>query len=116
MGEFEAAVVAWREAPFPSGSDLDELDELHADLVLADTWVAESVIPFVERGVHDPARVAVIDNLRKLDERAIRLMKSCGLEHQRQADAYRRYIELLRRVYQGFLEQRSPTPRAEDAS
>jgi len=60
MSDFEAAVATWRSQPFPSGSINDALDELHADLVLADTWVAEAVIPFVDHGALQPAHVDVI--------------------------------------------------------
>jgi hypothetical protein len=49
---FQEAYAAWRLQPFPSGSTNDEIDELHADLALVDSCVAETVLPFVERGEH----------------------------------------------------------------
>ncbi len=70
MGALEDAVATWRDQAFPPGSATDALDELHADLALADTWVAESVIPFVEHGLHKPARVDVVTGLRDLGARA----------------------------------------------
>lgn len=54
MDHFSRAVEAWRREPFPPGSATDALDELHADLALADSWLAEAVIPFVDRGVFEP--------------------------------------------------------------
>jgi hypothetical protein len=60
MGDFEISVAAWRDEPFPHGNDTSEaLDELHADLVLAETWVAETVPPYVTRGEDQPAQVDI---------------------------------------------------------
>ncbi len=108
VGGFEDAYTTWRSQRFPPGSAHDALDELHADLALADTWVAETVIPFVEHGVHHPARANVRDELRKLRSRAVELGKAGDLEGKRLADSYREYAELLLRVYEGFIARREP--------
>jgi hypothetical protein len=108
VGGFEDAYTTWRSQRFPPGSAHEALDELHADLVLADTWVAETVIPFVEHGVHHPARVNVIDELRKLRSRAVALGQAGELEDKRLADSYRDYAELLLRLYEGFIARGEP--------
>lgn len=103
MGEFEDAYIAWRNQPFPSGSGDDSLDELHADLALADSWVADSVIPYVERGIFQPAQLDVIGELGKLRGRALELRAGGGREDPALYDAYRDYADLLVRVYEGFV-------------
>jgi hypothetical protein len=107
MSSFEDDVAAWRACPFPPGSRDDSIDELHADLVLADTWVAETVIPYLTSGIYVPAKVDVIRELRKLRRRALELSRrSTHQEERGLTDSYRYYIDLLRRVYQGFTEHR----------
>lgn len=103
MGDFEAAYVAWRNRPFPPGSHDDSLDELHADLALADGWVADSVIPYVERGIFQPAQLDVIEELARLRDRAVDLRGAGGEDDPTLSDAYRDYADLLLRVYEGFL-------------
>jgi hypothetical protein len=103
MGDFEDAYTSWRGQPFPPGSADDALDELHADLVLADTWVAESVVPFVERGLYQPARIDVIAELRKLRDRAVQLRRDRAGDDAGLCDAYRDYAGLLLRLYEGFI-------------
>ena len=102
MGDFEDAYIAWRNQPFPPGSADDSLDELHADLALADAWVADSVIPYVERGIFQPAQLDVIGELGKLRDRAVELRPG---EDPSLSDAYRDYSDLLVRVYEGFLSK-----------
>jgi len=110
MSDLEAAVSTWRHKPFPSGSANDALDELHADLALADTWVAEAVIPFVDHGTFQPAQVDVIGETRKLRDRAAQLGRSSSGEDKTLADAYRDYAALLMHVYESFLTRASSKP------
>ena len=100
MAELEDAYAAWRSRPFPPGSSDELLDELHADLALADTWVAEAVIPRVEHGLHQPARADVIDELEELRDRAVELTETSGrFADGDLADDYREYVDVLLRVY-----------------
>jgi hypothetical protein len=110
MGDLEDAYASSRKQPFPPGSNHDAPNELHADLALADAWVADSVIPFVERGLKHPAQVDVIEELRKLRTRAAELGHAGNREDTRLADSYREYAELLLRVYEAFLTQPRPEP------
>ncbi|WP_370246877.1 hypothetical protein [Nocardioides sp.] len=105
MANFEEAVREWREASFPHGSALDVLDEVHADLVLYDTWVAESVLPYVDRGIWEPA---VPDVLGALDEliRQVEKLRAEGTDDLDAACAYLAYAELLRAVYVAFVRER----------
>ena len=104
MREFEDAYSSWRGQPFPSGSSRDALDELHADLALADTWVAETVIPYVENGLRRPARVDVDTELRRLRTRAVELGQVGDAEDRRLANSYRDYAGLLLHLYAAFLD------------
>ena len=103
MSEFDEAVAAWRVLPFPPGSTSEPVDELHADLVLADSWVAESVIPYIERGSRKVSNVDVIGRLNEFSTRATELQESSERPEDRQLLAsYRAYIESLLRVYRAF--------------
>ena len=73
MTELDDACESWQRQPFPPGSSDDAIDELHADLALADSWIAEAVLRLVEHGQLKFARVDVIDELRTLAERAAKV-------------------------------------------
>jgi hypothetical protein len=105
MAEFEEAVSAWRNQPFPPGSSTDAVDELHADLALADTWVAEAVVPFMERGVHRSPQVDVDKRLHELRVRTAELTQNATNETRELMHSYRDYIDRLLRVYTAFTEQ-----------
>jgi hypothetical protein len=106
MGDFEDSVAAWRDEPFPRGSSTSEaLDELHADLVLADTWVAETVLPYVTRGAYVPAQIDIAAGLRELQARADRLRCAGSLADRRLADSYRDYALLQHRAYEELLNR-----------
>jgi hypothetical protein len=74
--DFECAYSRWREQPFPLGSSLDALDELHADLALVDTWVADALVPFVEHGMYRHIQVDPIQKLEEIRDSATELGKS----------------------------------------
>ena len=103
--DFERAYSAWRQRPFPEGSRIDPLDELHADLVLADTWVAQTIIPFVEDGRYHPAQVDVLGKLQEIRDGAAALGKSGVADEKRLAREYLTYAELLRTAYESFLKK-----------
>jgi hypothetical protein len=98
MASFERAFRAWREAPFPEGSENDLVDELHAELAQLDAFVADAVIPASE-GL--PIGTSVLDigsELRRFVERAD------ALQHLDTGDRfalrdYIRYATMLRDVY-----------------
>jgi hypothetical protein len=103
MSNLADAYAAWTRQPIPHGAADDVVDELHADLALADSWVAESVIPFVERAEFTPAEPDVLHELRKMRDRA------AALHDPAHATEYLRYIELLSDVYGAFLRERPST-------
>lgn len=103
MTDFHNAYRLWKKQPFPSGSSWDALDEVHADLALADAWVADTVSPFVEHGVYRPAQVDVIATLEKIRQQAIQLGAKGDEEDKMLAEDYAKYAELLQSVYQAFL-------------
>lgn len=103
MSDLIQAVRVWREEPFPPGSAVDALDEAHADLALYDSWVAESVLPYIQRGTWEPA---VPDVLAALDTlvREVEGLLADGIEDPQAASRYIAYAELLRSVYLAFLQ------------
>lgn len=103
--DFEGAYTAWRNQPFPVGSRVDALDEVHADLVLVDTWVAQTVIPFVEEGRYRPAQVDVLEKLQEVRDRASALSKSGSADEKRLVSDYLRYADLLKSVYESLLKK-----------
>jgi len=103
--DFERAYSKWREQPFPLGSSLDALDEVHADLALVDTWVAEALIPIVEHGMHRPIQVDPIQKLEEIQDSATELGKSATADERRLAREYVEYADLLRSVYEQFLKK-----------
>lgn len=103
MGTFNASVAAWRRAAFPVGSKNDELDEIHADLALIDTWVAGSVLPYVDTDVWEPAVPNVLGALDSL-ERHVHGVHLDGENHVQVANRYLAYAGLLRSVYEEFLQ------------
>jgi hypothetical protein len=103
MDSFQSAYRAWRGRPFPPGSADDAFDELHADLALADSWVAESVVPYVESGTHQPAKVDVLTELSGLRRRAERLEPAAEGDDAPLAADYCQYIDILMNVYTRFL-------------
>ena len=102
MKTFETNIRVWRETPFPRGSAVDALDEMHADLALYDTWVAESVLPYVERGRWEPA---VPDVLAALDAltRDLDALRGARTDDPEAVSAYLAYAALLRTLYESFL-------------
>jgi hypothetical protein len=106
MAALEDAYAAWRGAPFPPGSTDDEVDEIHADLVLADTWVAESVIPYVERAVYEPAKADVLGTLRELRSRSVALADGGSDDRRTLVASYLHYVGLLEEVYRAFIARK----------
>lgn len=105
MSAFEEHAHAWRSAAFPRGSAVDALDEIHADLALYDACVAESVVPFLDRGVWEPA---AIDVLGALDELSLRIasLQAVGTDDSEAASSYATYADMLREMYRVFLQER----------
>jgi hypothetical protein len=108
MTELDDAYAAWVGEPFPPGSGNDELGELHADLVLADTWVAESIIPYVEHELYEPAAIDVSAGLAALRSRATSLGAAADdSEDEALVARYVRYIDLLEQAYDALLSAQS---------
>jgi len=106
MTEFDDAVASWRHKPFPPGGRTTEaLYELRGDLQVADNWVAEAVIPFVDHGQRLPENIDVIARLAELRARGVELARAGNDDDTRVADAYLDFIALLLRVYEGFIAQ-----------
>jgi hypothetical protein len=93
------AYNAWRALPMPPGSADDELASLHADLVLVDTWVAETVVPFVERTQYMFAAIDIGAGIRGVHERAEELAASLDGDEADLAQEYLAYADRLDAVY-----------------
>lgn len=99
---FDRTYKAWRDQPFPRASADKELAGVHADLVLVDAWVAEAVIPFVERKQYVFAVVDVSAGIASIHARAAQLAASCNGDDAELARAYAAYAERLDAVYGEF--------------
>jgi hypothetical protein len=95
--------------PFPPNSKTKELGELHDELALVDTWVANAIIPFVEDGVYRPIKVDPLAELEKIRDRATELGRSFPPGDRERLDPYIRYADALREVYERFLSVPKPT-------
>jgi hypothetical protein len=93
------AYKAWSGEPFPPASDDHELEGVHADLVLVDTWVAEAVIPFVERTRYVFAAIDVRAAIRGIRCRAEELEASRSGDDAYLAREYIAYADRLDAVY-----------------
>ena len=96
VDEFGGAYRTWMDAPFPAE---DEVGVLHDDVALADTRVADSVVPYVKRGVFVPATPTALGTLRALRVRAV------ALGDAGEATEYLIYIDLLADLYEAFLHE-----------
>lgn len=104
MTEFERACRRWVESPFPLGSDLDEADELHAELAQWDTFVADLVVPH-SKGA--PVARPVYDLGAGMAEFADRLQMYRAPTYGA-ADLvgrYRDYLELVAAVFANLCEE-----------
>jgi hypothetical protein len=103
--DFQGAYQAWRARPFPHGSaDDEDVDELHADLALADSMLAGPMVTFTKYGDATPASWG--NARQKLDqfrERAQALERSTDGNNRRLAHEYDRYAELLANAYESYL-------------
>lgn len=102
MDAFGDIITAWREASFPPGSDNDQLDEVHADLALFDTWVAAAVLPYLHSLVWEPVVPDVFAALDRLEQSLGELELDAG--DRERANSYAAYALLLRRAYSAFLQ------------
>lgn len=100
---FDEAYGRWREMPFPKGGDARFYGEIHADVALADSWVAETLLPFVNKGVVDPAVIDVLGRLSELRKKIDRLDAQTGPENHAAAAGYLAFVNALIDVYGAFL-------------
>jgi len=91
----------WREASFPSTTTNENVDELHKELILYDLWVAESVIPFIQKGRYIPAVPDVVDALMQFQERGQELLLSV---EGSDLDSVRQQLEYATKLYELYSE------------
>lgn len=104
--QFVSAVDRWWDMTFPPGSHKPAYDDFKADLVLADLWVADMVLPFVRHGVVRPDPIGIPDKLASLHERAVDLRLEALKESDRLlTEWYVEYAATLRDVYAMYLER-----------
>ena len=104
MATFASAYAMWRAEPFPPGSTCDDLDELHADLALIDTWVADTVVPYAERGARaQTSKVDIKHGIEGLAERLDSLSrKDSDPQSATLVAAYERYLALTADVLEAY--------------
>jgi len=98
MSRLQDAYDLWRIEPFPPGSEIDELDSLHAELAYADAMVADSAIPLMTEGRYSRVPDQAVRELDDVVVRASRLQQEQAGEYARLAGAYKKYAELLMAV------------------
>lgn len=106
MTEFEQAYQAWIQATFPPEGRSEDLGELHADMSLVDTWVADSLVPYVKHGKYVAAKVDVLKKLTEIRDRAAALIGSESIGTNDVAETYVHYADLLENAYERFLQLR----------
>jgi hypothetical protein len=102
MPDFEESYRRWRDAPFPSGSTNDAVDELHAQLAQWDAFVADEVIPVAEGHAHKPGIGSAYDIAKELEllRAGIEaLAERVGPDDQALLRQYDDYVSLLTEVY-----------------
>jgi hypothetical protein len=100
--DFEQLAQRWKVIPFPAGSQNDELDDLHARLVLADTWLADSVLPYLRDRTWARPVVDVVGELEAIIS-ASRHFTSASTSEGLLAAEYRNYADVLMQLYLAFL-------------
>jgi len=104
--QFVSAVDRWWEMTFPPGSDRADYGEFKSDLVLADLWVADVVLPFVRHGVVRPDPIGIPAQLATLHDRAVALRLGALKESDRLlTEWYVEYATTLRDLFSLYLER-----------
>lgn len=104
MPTSDAVIDEWLRTPFPAGSSTnDDLDEVHAEIALVDTWVAECVLEYRHAGIWSPAVPDVFAELDRVSEELDEIPLN-DVEQHAQALQYASYLHLLRDAYRAFLE------------
>ena len=98
MSTFEDLANLWLAMPIPTGTADDAVNDFHSDLVLADEWVASTVIPFIKRGEVVPDRIGVSKRLADLGTR-MRAYESPSPSGGAAIASYLDYLDLLIRVF-----------------
>jgi hypothetical protein len=94
--------------PFPAGSHVDELDELHAELAYADAMVADIAIPMAKREIRvGDVPEQVRTELADVQTRARRYEHAPGDEAELAA-SYRVYAELLSSLLEEIQSAQEP--------
>jgi hypothetical protein len=95
-----AAIVAWTSLPFPVGSSVDEVDELHADLAYWDAMTADAVLPMADdSGSYDPGVLDSQTGLADLRERLLNMRTRGGMRDADTIDQYVEYVDALVAVH-----------------
>ncbi|MFI9380644.1 hypothetical protein [Kutzneria sp. NPDC052558] len=97
------AYLLWRAAPVPQSGSLEESADIRVGLMVADHYVS-TVVPFVQRGVFQPAVPDVLEFLDRLVERIDKLIEEADSETVEIARYQHAYAMLQRTVYSQFLE------------
>jgi len=106
----DSAYREWRHAPFPEGSSVEELGELHADMALVDEWLIQIVIPYMEYRVINPHVVDLERSVAELESRLGTLTPSVLESDEPAAARLRNYLGLMMRAVVEFGANTSRIP------
>ena len=104
MDDFQSRYSAWRERAAPKGSEDDALSELHADLMLVDSWLAETIIPVATRRRYVEPKVDISAALKDIVARAEAFKASMSGTQRDEAMSYLSYGEDLERLHAAFCD------------
>jgi hypothetical protein len=102
MTSFDDLYRRWRGVPFPHGSHRDDIDELHADLALVDTWVVDTIVPYAEYGVITAPQVDIGAGIQDIRDRAVALRGGATADERAVLNRYIDYADLLDKLYAAF--------------
>ena len=88
----DVAYRKWRDQPFPDGSAVDELDEVHGDIALVDEWLVQIIIPYMQTGSVAPLVVDPVQSIGEIRTRLRRIEPHLDRVSSRSVAEYHGYL------------------------
>jgi hypothetical protein len=102
MRDFSVTSRIWLATPFPADGRDPRVNDLHADLALADTWVAEEATPVINgRGRQKPG-IDVSGGLGQLELRLQAVRPAVTDGDRELLDSYLAYLGILVQVHRSL--------------
>jgi hypothetical protein len=101
---FVKAFRAWRECPFPSPPDDDDLDDIHKGLIYVDAMVADSAIPYADGREPGTIPTQALEELDVILGLPASVPLGLSEADRLRVTEYAKYAGLLRRVVNALRE------------